>query len=80
VINLALLRQSVPGPAGVVAVDTATRHTWRPVLIGHAGEDGQYEVLHTSDTLVRPAPFMSHRSQTEWLTLVEQAERTSAAP
>jgi urea transport system substrate-binding protein len=71
VINLALLRQSVPGPAGIVAVDAVTRHTWRPVLIGLARNNGQYELLHASETLVRPAPFMSHRSQTEWLKLVE---------
>lgn len=63
-------QQSVPGPSGVVALDAATRHSWRLVRIGRARADGQFEVLQTSSWPVRPEPFPAYRSVDEWQNIV----------
>lgn len=65
-VNRALGRINLAGPAGIVAVDTATRHSWRRVYVGKAGRDGQFVVTEISEAPVRPAPFPPYRSRAEW--------------
>jgi urea transport system substrate-binding protein len=80
-VNRSMGHQSIPGPSGVVAVDAATRHLWRRVIVGRALPDGQFESVATSDMAIRPAPFPSYRSREDWLAIVDKlAAATSGAP
>jgi urea transport system substrate-binding protein len=65
-VNRVLIRQSVQGPTGVIAVDRRSRHLWRPVYIGQAQSDGSFDIVHGFSTLVRPEPFPGYRSVDEW--------------
>lgn len=71
-VNLAVLRQSVPGPSGQVAVDAATRHVWRWVHVGQAQPNGQFRRVHGSAIQVRPTPFPPYRSTAEWERVVNR--------
>jgi urea transport system substrate-binding protein len=76
-IRAALGRQSVPGAAGEVAIDAATRHTWRRVRIGQAMPDGQFLILETSPWPVRPAPYPIYRTKAEWQAITRALESGS---
>lgn len=65
-VNAALGRINLAGPAGIVAIDAATRHSWRRVYVGQAGRDGQFTAREISEAPVRPAPFPPYRSRAEW--------------
>ncbi len=69
-VNLAIGRQSVAGPSGIVTLDAATRHRWRRVYVGQAREDGQFEAREISQAPVRPVPFPPFRSREAWRELV----------
>lgn len=64
-----LLRQSLAGPGGIVAVEAGTRHLWKRVRIGKVRADGQFEEVYASLNPIRPAPWPSHRSRKEWQAL-----------
>lgn len=68
-VNRSLIRQSVPGPMGVIAVDRRTRHLWRSVTIGQVQSDGHFDIVHSFPEWVRPEPFPSYRSVDEWRQL-----------
>lgn len=44
-------------PEGVVRIDPDNLHTWKRVLIGLVGNDGQFKIIKASPSPVRPAPF-----------------------
>jgi urea transport system substrate-binding protein len=69
-VNRAMQQQSTAAPSGIVAVDRATRHVWKQARIGKARQDGQFEVVWSSDDALRPTPFPDYRSQSDWLQLV----------
>ena len=62
--------QSLDAPEGIIAIDPETQHTWRPVFIGRIRGDGQFDIVWSSRTAVRPVPFPISRSRTDWETLV----------
>jgi len=66
VVNPAVPRQSVPAPFGVAAVNAQTRHLWKPVLIGKALPDGQFELVLSGGPAVRPRPYPDYRSRGDW--------------
>jgi len=59
-------RQSLNAPEGVVSVDPDSQHTWRPVYIAKVGNDGQFDIVWTSQKPVRPIPYPISRSKSEW--------------
>jgi urea transport system substrate-binding protein len=65
-VRTALRRQSLSAPEGIIAVDPETQHTWRPVFIGRIRPDGQFDIVWSSRTAVRPVPFPISRSRSEW--------------
>lgn len=69
-VRSALRHQSLAAPEGIIAVDPETQHTWRPVFIGRIRADGQFDVVWSSRTAVRPVPFPLSRSRSEWEELV----------
>jgi len=68
--------QSMNAPEGVIAIDPDTQHIWRPVFIGRIRTDGQFDIVWTSRTAVRPVPFPISRSRTEWEALVADLHRS----
>ena len=65
-VRSALRHQSLAAPEGIIAIDPETQHTWRPVFIGRIRADGQFDVVWSSRTAVRPVPFPLSRSRAEW--------------
>lgn len=59
-------KQSRDGPEGVISIDPQNNHTWRPVFIGRARSDGQFEIVWSSQKTIRPAPYPITRTQDEW--------------
>lgn len=58
-MKIALAQQTLSAPEGMVAVDAATRHLWKPVRIGKVRADGQFDIVWQSFGSVAPAPFPS---------------------
>jgi urea transport system substrate-binding protein len=77
-VNRALLLQSLAAPSGIAAVDRGTRHMWKPVYIGKARRDSQFDLVWNPGESLRPIPFPVYRSQQEWERLV--TERFGAMP
>lgn len=75
-VRTALRHQSRNAPEGVIAVDPETQHTWRPVFIGRIRADGQFDIVWTSRTAVRPVPFPISRSRSEWEAFVADLYRS----
>jgi urea transport system substrate-binding protein len=71
-VRSALRDQSLDAPEGIIAIDPQTQHAWRPVSIGRFRSDGQFDVVWTSRTAVRPVPFPITRSRDEWERLVSK--------
>ncbi len=74
-VRYAIRHQSLNAPEGIIAVDPATQHTWRPVSIGRVRQDGQFDIVWTSKTAVRPVPFPISRTRTQWQEFVEALAR-----
>ena len=65
-IRRAMRGQSLDAPEGVVSVDPETQHTWRSFSIGKIREDGQLDIVWTSQKPIRPVPYPISRSKAEW--------------
>ena len=74
-VRNALRQQSLNAPEGIIAVDPSTQHTWRPVYIGRIKEDGQFNIVWSSNVSVRPVPYPITRSKTSWDTFVRELHR-----
>ncbi|MGB9129443.1 MAG: urea ABC transporter substrate-binding protein [Thiobacillus sp.] len=77
-VNRAMLQQSMAAPSGIAAVDRSTRHLWKPVRIGKARADGQFDLVWHSGDALRPDPYPDYRSRFEWQRLL--AELSGATP
>ncbi len=75
-VRNSLRHQSLAAPEGIIAVDPDTQHTWRPVFIGRIRPDGQFDIVWTSRTAVRPMPFPISRSRSEWERFVADLQRS----
>jgi len=67
----ALGYQSMQAPHGVISIDKQSQHLWKTVRIGQVMSNGQFEIVWSSGTSVRPAPFPSSHSKQEWLNRIE---------
>lgn len=68
-----ILRQSLPAPEGIAALDPVTRHEWKMARVGKVREDGQFDIVWSSTRPLEPSPFPSYRSREEWNALLEKA-------
>lgn len=59
-------KQSFYAPEGNVYVDPETQHTWRSVKIGKVRDDGQFDIVWSSERSVAPEPYPTYRSKTGW--------------
>lgn len=65
-IREALRGQSVDAPEGIVSIDPETQHTWRSFSVGKIREDGQVDIVWTSQKPIRPMPYPISRSKHDW--------------
>jgi urea transport system substrate-binding protein len=75
-VMIAIRRQSLNAPEGIVTVDDETHHTWRPVYVGQIRADGQFDLVWSSEKSVRPIPYPPSRSRSEWDLYLERLEQT----
>lgn len=61
-----MLGQSRNAPEGVISIDPLTRHAWRSFAIGRFQPDGQLKTVWSSRKPIRPVPFPTSRSRTDW--------------
>ncbi len=54
------------GPSGLIRIDPANRHAWRPWRIGRIRPDGSVEIVAGVQESVRPEPFPKSRTRAEW--------------
>lgn len=67
-----LRRQSRASAAGILSIDYATLHSWRPFYLGKARRDGQFDIVWSLDRPIRPVPFPLFRSRPYWESAVEK--------
>jgi len=70
-VRKAMRRQSLDAAEGIISVDYETQHTWRPVYIGRVRGDGQFDLVWSTITPVRPMPFPFSRTRAEWENYLE---------
>lgn len=63
--------QSFNAPEGPVHIDPGNQHTWKTIRVGKVLEDGQFEVIYSSERPIRPEPFPDTRAPHEWTTFLE---------
>ena len=66
--------KTLAAPEGIVAVDASTQHLWKPVRIGRARADGQFDIVWQSGHSIAPAPFPFFISRAE-VSSMEEAEK-----
>lgn len=64
--------QSIAAPEGLVSVDGTTLHCWKSVRIGRLKEDGQFDIVWSSQSSVRPRPYPLYRTINEWNHYLDQ--------
>lgn len=66
VVAEAARRQTLAAPEGRIWVDEVNGHVWRSPRIGKVQADGQFDIVWTSETTVRPEPYPATRTKSEW--------------
>ncbi|HZS51741.1 MAG TPA: urea ABC transporter substrate-binding protein [Bryobacterales bacterium] len=56
-IRAAALGQEFKAPEGLVRIDPKNQHTWKTVRIGKIREDGQFDIVWSTDGPIRPEPW-----------------------
>ncbi|MCW8880471.1 MAG: urea ABC transporter substrate-binding protein [Kangiellaceae bacterium] len=62
---------SIQGPSGMVYVETANRHTWKPIHIAKIEPGNRLKSVWFSKIPIAPKPFPESRSREEWLEFIE---------
>jgi urea transport system substrate-binding protein len=69
-IREGLRHQSLNAPEGAVHIDPANQHTWKTIRVGRIVEEGQFDVIYSSENPIRPEPYPDSRSIDEWRTFL----------
>jgi len=75
-VQQTIKKQSFYAPEGNVYVDPETLHTWRSVKIGKIRDDGQFDIVWSSERSVEPVPFPAYRSKSEWELFLQNLYRS----
>lgn len=65
-IRQAMLDEHMEAPEGKVRIDADTGHTWKVVRAGRITPEGQFDIVWSSESPVRPEPFPATRTRGEW--------------
>ncbi len=69
-IRHAMLEQRFNSPGGEVRFDPDTQHCYKTPRIGRIQSNGRIEIVWTAPKSIRPEPFPSSRTATEWLAFL----------
>ncbi|HLC76148.1 MAG TPA: transporter substrate-binding protein [Candidatus Peribacterales bacterium] len=70
-IREAALGLTFMAPEGPIRIDADTRHTHRIARIGQLQSDGQFKVIWSSETPIKPDPYPQYKSRKEWDTFLK---------
>ncbi len=65
-VRKAVRNQSYSAPEGMVYVDSENNHVWKTVRIGVIRDDGQFNIVWSSEKPIRPVPYPAYRSKSQW--------------
>jgi urea transport system substrate-binding protein len=68
-IRAAVAGQTFSAPQGAISIDPENQHTWKMVRVGKIREDGQFEIVHTSERAIAPKPWdasLNNGMQCDW--------------
>jgi hypothetical protein len=65
-IRKTIKSQSLNAPEGLIYVDPRTQHLWKSVRIGKIREDGQFDIVWSSEKPIRPLPYPAYWAKSEW--------------
>jgi urea transport system substrate-binding protein len=54
------------GPGGMAFIDAENQHLWKKVRIGRIRDDGQFDIIWSSDIPIRPDPYPALRTRAAW--------------
>ncbi len=63
--------QVVYAPEGEVMIDPDSQHVYRTARIGQIRNDGQFDIVWSSDTPIKPEPYPHYKSKREWEDFLE---------
>lgn len=58
--------QSFNAPEGMIYIEPENNHVWKTVRVGKIREDGQFDIVWSSQRPVKPIPYPIYRSKSEW--------------
>ncbi len=70
-VRMALKRQYLQAPEGIVYIDPDNNHTWKTVRIGRIRKDGQFDIIWDSERSIQPVPFPASRTRSEWKSFLQ---------
>ncbi|MGA2409554.1 MAG: transporter substrate-binding protein [Candidatus Binataceae bacterium] len=65
-VREALRHQTFNAPEGSVHIDPDNQHTWKTIRVGKIVDEGQFDIIYSSENPIRPEPFPDSRSVDEW--------------
>ncbi len=65
-VRKTLQYQSFVAPEGVVHISNENNHMLKFARIGKIKDNGQFDIIWTSEKLIRPRPYPSYRTKEEW--------------
>ena len=74
-VREAIKQQSYNAPEGTVSIDPDNLHTWKYVRIGKIRDDGQFDVVWSSDKPIQPVPYPASRSKEEWNSFLDKLHK-----
>jgi urea transport system substrate-binding protein len=70
-IRSSALGLSMVAPEGEIQIDSDSQHVHRTARIGQIQEDGQFEIVWSSETPIKPDPYPKYKSKKEWGEFLE---------
>jgi urea transport system substrate-binding protein len=71
-VRLALRDQRLDAPSGHVRLDPGNQHLWKVARFGRIQEDGQFEILSSTERPVPPQPYPPSRKREEWEAMLQE--------
>ncbi|MBM4053745.1 MAG: ABC transporter substrate-binding protein [Planctomycetes bacterium] len=65
-VIMAMNEISMAAPEGIVHFDYTSNHLIKNARIGKVNNEGQFDIVWTSDTLLNPRPYLSYRTREDW--------------
>jgi urea transport system substrate-binding protein len=75
-IRAALHEQSFPAPQGRVWIDRENQHSWKTTRIGRIVRGGQFALVWSAETPLRPEPFPRSRPPEVWRAMLNDLYRS----